>query len=257
MIKLAINNNSGIYFIINILNDKFYIGSTINLRKRRNSHFSDLNNNKHSNKHLQNAFNLEKENFKFVVIEYCNNDLLEQREQYYLDLYWDEGNLYNIFRTAYLVCGEDHPLFGKSRSLEVKNKIRAKRKNQIIVHSQETKDKISNSNFNKIMPVDSINKMVDSKLKGFKEGKYIVWNKGLKTGIDPINKIYFTESESTYILEMYNEGKSIEFIRKKVKVSWDTIKTLLNSLDVEIRNIKQQKIITDKLKQNERIAGIN
>lgn len=46
-------NKSGIYRIINVINNKFYIGSAINLRKRRNTHFEQLNNNKHHSIYLQ------------------------------------------------------------------------------------------------------------------------------------------------------------------------------------------------------------
>ena len=49
-------NESGIYRIRNLTNNKFYIGSAINLNKRKNQHFHYLRNNKHHNKPLQNSF---------------------------------------------------------------------------------------------------------------------------------------------------------------------------------------------------------
>lgn len=75
-------NTSGIY-ALNI-NDKFYIGSAINLRMRRHSHKKKLNNNYHPNKHMQAAYN-KYQTFSFIVIEYCENEELLNREQYWID----------------------------------------------------------------------------------------------------------------------------------------------------------------------------
>jgi excinuclease UvrABC nuclease subunit len=44
---------SGIYCIKNIINDKMYIGSAVNLKTRRYEHFHFLTKNKHHNRHLQ------------------------------------------------------------------------------------------------------------------------------------------------------------------------------------------------------------
>ena len=61
---------SGIYSIKNILNNKTYVGSSINLKKRKREHFYQLRKGTHSNKHLQNAFSKYGEtNFEFAVLE--------------------------------------------------------------------------------------------------------------------------------------------------------------------------------------------
>jgi len=61
---------SGIYKIINVVNNKFYIGSSVDLRKRKSKHFSELRHNKHNNKHLQRAWDKYGEaSFVFVVVE--------------------------------------------------------------------------------------------------------------------------------------------------------------------------------------------
>ena len=46
----------GIYRILNTINNKFYIGSSVNLRKRLYEHRRLLRLGKHENYHLQNAF---------------------------------------------------------------------------------------------------------------------------------------------------------------------------------------------------------
>lgn len=78
---------SGIYKITCLINNKIYIGSAVNLFKRKTNHFSDLNKNKHKNKHLQNAFNkygIDK--FTFEVLEHVDTNLLIIREQFWIDI---------------------------------------------------------------------------------------------------------------------------------------------------------------------------
>lgn len=63
--------NSGIYKIINKATDSFYIGSAVNLQRRKTRHFSELRTGKHNNSHLQAAWDMYGEhNFLFVVLEY-------------------------------------------------------------------------------------------------------------------------------------------------------------------------------------------
>ena len=94
---------SGIYKIVNLVNDKIYIGSAVILKNRKRDHFRTLKKNCHKNKYLQNAFNKYSENsFQFEIIEFVEdkNKLIE-REQYYLNIYFDnQKNCYNISPTA-------------------------------------------------------------------------------------------------------------------------------------------------------------
>lgn len=82
--------NSGIYLILNCFNGKVYIGSSINLKTRRNDHFNKLHHGSHTNTHLQRAFmKYPDESFIFQVIEYLPplRSFLLEREDYYLDFY--------------------------------------------------------------------------------------------------------------------------------------------------------------------------
>lgn len=72
---------SGIYCIINIKNNKCYIGSTKYISSRLWKHRSLLRNKKHDNQHLQNAWNkYGEDNFDYYIVEKCNIELLEERE---------------------------------------------------------------------------------------------------------------------------------------------------------------------------------
>lgn len=80
---------SGIYKIINNINDKFYIGSSIDLDKRRRDHFNMKN--KSGCTLIRAAMKKHgSENFKFIVMEQINagkdiKDRLLRREQYFLN----------------------------------------------------------------------------------------------------------------------------------------------------------------------------
>lgn len=51
------NNTSGVYAIINMLNNHKYVGSSKDIKKRLYQHRCKLNNNTHHSVHLQRAFN--------------------------------------------------------------------------------------------------------------------------------------------------------------------------------------------------------
>lgn len=79
---------SGIYKIINLLDEKVYIGSSKNIQQRQYKHFWLLNKNCHDNSHLQNAYNkFGEKNFIFDVIELCVEEELASKENYYIKKY--------------------------------------------------------------------------------------------------------------------------------------------------------------------------
>jgi predicted GIY-YIG superfamily endonuclease len=71
----------GIYKIINTITNKVYIGSSVNLEKRVNGHFSSLRSNKHENKHLQYSFNKYGESaFRADILKTFSKNEITQRE---------------------------------------------------------------------------------------------------------------------------------------------------------------------------------
>ena len=71
MIITGLYNERGIYEIVNLANNKFYIGyASISFGDRRDSHFARLRNGYHFNKYLQSDFDkYGEENFDFKIIE--------------------------------------------------------------------------------------------------------------------------------------------------------------------------------------------
>ena len=89
----------GIYRIKNLIDNKVYIGQSKNVQSRLDGHKSCLKNNRHINTHLQNAYNkYGEENFKFEIIEECQEAKLTEREQYWIDYYGgiNSNNNYNF-----------------------------------------------------------------------------------------------------------------------------------------------------------------
>ena len=94
-----LRDRSGIYAVVNKINNHLYIGKAINLSSRKSDHFTALRKNCHYNKHLQRAFNLYGgDNFQFVVIEFVKWENLSDREQFWI---FRLSPVYNIKSNAY------------------------------------------------------------------------------------------------------------------------------------------------------------
>jgi group I intron endonuclease len=80
--------NIGIYKITNLVDNKVYIGSSVDVYKRQYKHFWMLRKNQHDNVHLQNSYNKFGEiNFVFSVIELCEVENLIPLENKYITTY--------------------------------------------------------------------------------------------------------------------------------------------------------------------------
>lgn len=74
--------SSGVYKITCVPTAKVYVGSSINIRKRRNQHLSLLRNHKHPNEYLQRAFiKYGEKAFTFEVLLHCGPELLLLKEE--------------------------------------------------------------------------------------------------------------------------------------------------------------------------------
>lgn len=132
---------SGIYNIVNLLNYKIYVGSAVWFNHRWRMHKSDLNLNKHCNKHLQKAWNkYGKECFSFEILEIViDRDDLLKREQFWIDrLNPDIPEIgYNILPIAGSRLGAKH-----TEEYKLKQSLRYKGKKR----SAAAVEKTANSN---------------------------------------------------------------------------------------------------------------
>lgn len=134
----------GIYKITNIINNKCYVGSSVNIIGRWYTHKTELKFNKHHSIKLQRSYNKHGfDNFKYEIIEECDVELLFSREIYYVDLFNCYENGYNIAIPSKSV------MLGRNHSDETKKILRNKskgNKNRLnMTFTDESKKKISDS----------------------------------------------------------------------------------------------------------------
>jgi group I intron endonuclease len=93
-----------IYKIYNKITGQYYIGSTLNSKRRFRQHIVMLEKNKHPNKKLQNSFNkYSLDSFSFEILESfetISKELIIEKEQYYLDTL-DLNKCFNLTFKAY------------------------------------------------------------------------------------------------------------------------------------------------------------
>lgn len=140
----------GIYVIKNLINNKCYIGSSIDIYRRFRTHKYLLNNNKHHSLILQRAWNkYGSDGFKFIIVGLVDNELLlEKIEQHYID---NNSSEYNVCKVAGNKSGFIHSEITKLKISKANTgKIKSIEQKQILSklnigkkHSEATKLKIS------------------------------------------------------------------------------------------------------------------
>ena len=179
---------TAIYCIVNLVNGKYYIGSSSNIHQRWIWHLGALKRNNHHSSILQHSWNKHGEDsFEFRVIEECEIENLEMVEQYWIDAM---NPHYNIARVAWSKLGCKHTSETKAKigaahkgkivSKETREKLskhnkgiplseerKAKMKGNII--SEETREKISNALKGKPKSAETKEKMKASRTKEYKE----------------------------------------------------------------------------------------
>ncbi len=119
-------NTCGLYKLVNRATGQCYVGQSQRVEKRIKEHFRLLRHNKHTNQHLQNAYNkYGAENFYGAVEVECQNiEELDQLEDQFLqgNAWFDEPTVYNIADFA------KAPMRNKRHSDEVRQRIRLGRR---------------------------------------------------------------------------------------------------------------------------------
>lgn len=169
---------SGIYKILNKINQKSYIGSSISVNDRKNCHFSNLRRNKHTNKFLQNAWNKYGENnFEFIVLEMCDKSKLFIKEQEYVNINNPEYNIRVVVQSNFGIklspefCEKQRlNKLGKKLGPHSKERREAtSKRNKGYKHTQEVKDFISKLHKGRIVSSSTREKLSKS-LSGIKRG---------------------------------------------------------------------------------------
>ena len=160
-----------IYAIKNRSNNKVYIGSSVNYRRRKTHHLSRLKANDHENSHLQRAYNkYGKDSFLFNIIETVSNrENIIIREQYWIDYHrsYNRNFGYNLQPKAYSNLGNKHSEETKAK-ISVLKKGKKWTERQIIsriglVRRRTDKNRGKNNKLSKpILRYDLNNNIVDA-----------------------------------------------------------------------------------------------
>ncbi len=159
--------HAGVYAIVNLINNKMYIGSTTrSLRIRWYGHKCDLKRNKHSNRHLQSAWNkYGSKNFVFKILDECRIDDCTDCEQMWIDKFRsiNKSMVYNIRKFAENNTGFKHS--EKSRikmsKAQIGRKLSPERKAKISgwKHTPQARLKISKAGIGRKHTKEAIAKM--------------------------------------------------------------------------------------------------
>lgn len=142
-------------------NDSVYIGSAVNIENRWSVHKNALKNNKHHSKYLQNIWNkYGKDVFTFSILEVVEDKtVLIDIEQKHLDFIFTvlpKSRIYNTTKYAYSTLGIH--LSSSTKAKIALSKIG--NKNSLgKMHSQETKDRISQTKKGRIATAETKLKM--------------------------------------------------------------------------------------------------
>jgi group I intron endonuclease len=134
---------SGVYKIRNVVTDRVYIGSSVDMESRRKQHLRNLKKKQHINSYLQRSYNkYGKGAFIFSILEECEQDQLLEREQFWFEFHTKNGKVYNVKPLCV------HSILGMKLSPETRKKISESNKGKPssrkgVKMSEETKRKIS------------------------------------------------------------------------------------------------------------------
>jgi len=222
--------STGIYKILNKLTNECYIGQAINIELRLGKHLSSLRNNNHiyytsKNKTiLQNTWNkYSEENFKFEIIEECSEEMLNEREIYWINYYNcnrnKSGKGYNLNDGGYGNRGY--------RYIE-QDKIKVSNANKGRIH-------LNNGEIGKLIKPEEFDYYISI---GFSKGM-------LQKHLDNINK---------------NKKQSEETIKKrseamKGKIGWSKVKKLSEEHKYKIGQSSKGRVKSNETKEKIKIAN--
>jgi group I intron endonuclease len=217
-----IATTKGIYTITNLLDGRYYVGSSLDLTKRLTSHKTKLKNNKHINKYLQNAWNKYGEaNFKFeVVLPLPDSDEKTIRAIEHEILEREFDKTYNIIKTVNLIENEIQ------RRRRRKNNNRRKTAKEVLIY-QTPKGKYRPSICinNKIIHLGTYNTYEEA-LKAREEAEkkylakdYIHYDKPVCV---PLNyrkiekrvEVYLHHKGVRYVKTLKTEEEAYEYVKK-------------------------------------------
>ena len=194
-----------------VINDMIYVGSSVNINRRKSEHNGSLNNKhnkKHNNKLYQKCREANVNNIELILIEeyeFTDNIQLRQREQYYIDTMKADLNMDRAY-----VSEEENIDYGKIYREKKKDKLSEKRK----LYYEKNIDKINEKK--KLYYEENKDKMRE------KDKNYYEKN---KDKVNERQKIYNDKNK-----EKQNETHKIYYEKNKEKI----LKKLAEKVECDI-----------------------
>ena len=171
--------NSGIYEIVNITNNKVYVGSSVNINIRVQGHIRGLNRGNHHGKYLQAAWNKHGINsFMFRVIELCPVGRLIERENFWIleRGVLDERKGYNTYTTTATGRGykqtkehvEKRKRLGRPTSEATREAVATANKNRVLTDEQREAAKLRLKAGKDAIPKEEFTKRLSESVMGRK-----------------------------------------------------------------------------------------
>lgn len=191
---------SGIYRWVNLTTGESYVGSAADLTHRLYNYFSPntLKRELKRNRSLiySSILKYGYSNFSLDILEYCDSDIILNREQYYIDLLEPEYNLLKVAgrrsgfkhteetkskmsKSAKLRLGFNHHYFGKNLPIEVKAKISISKSLPVkVINVEENSYKIflGNKEVQEYLNIPRSSLIRAKKLKCLVKKKYLIVN---------------------------------------------------------------------------------
>ena len=228
---------SGIYIIRNKINNKVYVGQSVNTKLRIANHKNLLRNNKHENKYLQNSYNkYGYKNFEFKVIEKCKEECLDEKERYWIG-YYDSmnrnkgynresgGNKNKHFDDERIksITGKGNPMYGKHHTDEVKEIIRKSNRgrNNKLTEKEVSEIKVRLCNgeqCNNIAKAYKVQRSTISKIKCCVNWEWVR---------KELNEELLKDDISDKVIELYKAGNSINKICEITNKGQKTISNIV------------------------------
>ena len=197
---------SGVYFLINKVNNHTYVGSSINLASRMRNYLNKafLKSKQNINMPITKALlKYDPSNFSLLILEYVEPAFLTARETFYITHVMP---YYNVLKQGY-------SSLGYMQTEETKKLLSELAKNR--VHSDETKGLIARAVTGENNPFYNRNHSIESKLR-------------------------MIEANSAYPVYIYNSFKELLVIFPSVKTLAKLIKSNHSTL---VKNIQEQTIL--------------
>jgi len=252
---------SGIYVIENKANGKKYVGQSINVKSRMSVHKSHLKRNKHTNEYLQHQYNKYSiENFKFTILEFCEVDILDERERFFISEFKtnlrskgfnldDGGTTGRIVNdeTRAKFSGENNPMYGRKHSEEFVEHMRiCNRGSSDVLTEHDVKD-IKNSLLEGLTQSElaekfNVKRSTINKIVKCKNWEWVCSELNEKLVLLEFEK---TKKRNEKILELSGELIYPSEIANKLGLGNRTVENFLGTTNKEVRERRNKMIVED------------